>query len=190
MRSESRHFFQVTMVCFSVSARTERQQYSMSTAAVANTQLMKAIRFYDLTIGKKAVMAVTGFILFGFLILHMLGNLQVFLGKSVMDHYAESLHGNPPLLWSARIVLIVAVVLHIWAWIQLSAIKRAARPSAYVKRANVQAGIGSRTMSLSGPVIAAFVIIHLLHFTTGTIHPGGFVELHAYENVVSGFTLP
>jgi succinate dehydrogenase / fumarate reductase cytochrome b subunit len=150
----------------------------------------RAIRFYDSTIGKKAVMAVTGLILFAFLVAHMLGNLQIFIGKDVMDHYAATLHGNPPLLWTLRVVLIVSVLLHIWAWIQLAAIKREARPVAYVKRANVQASIGSRTMSLSGPVIAAFVIIHLLHFTTGTIHPGGFVELHAYENVVSGFTLP
>src|SRR5580704_12418772 len=148
------------------------------------------IGFYDSTIGKKAVMAVTGLILFGFLIAHMLGNLQIFLGAEMMDHYAATLHGTPELLWAVRIVLLVSVVLHIWAWIQLSAVKRAARPIGYEKPANVQAGIGSRTMSLSGPVIAAFVIIHLLHFTTGTIHPGNFVELHAYENVVSGFTPP
>jgi succinate dehydrogenase cytochrome b subunit len=150
----------------------------------------KAIRFYDSTIGKKAVMAVTGLILFGYLIAHMLGNLQIYLGPAQMDHYAETLHGNPALLWTVRVVLIVAVVLHIWAWIQLAGIKRDARPVGYIKKSNVQAGIGSRTMSLSGPVIAAFVIIHILHLTTGTIHPGGFVELHAYENVVSGFTPP
>ena len=149
-----------------------------------------AIRFYDSTIGKKAVMAVTGLILFGYLIAHMLGNLQIFIGPETMDHYAATLHGNPALLWTARIVLLVSILLHIWAWIQLAAIKREARPVSYRKRANVQAGIGSRTMSLSGPVIAAFVIIHLLHLTTGTIHPGGYVELHAYENVVSGFTPP
>jgi len=148
----------------------------------------KALRFYDSTIGKKAVMAVTGLILFGFLIAHMLGNLQIFIGEAQMNHYAETLHGNPPLLWSVRIVLIISVILHIWAWIQLASIKREARPVRYVKSANVQASLGSRTMSLSGPIIAAFVILHLLHFTTGTIHPGGFVELHAYQNVVLGFT--
>src|SRR5262249_40655213 len=87
-----------------------------------------------------------------------------------------------------RIVLIVSVLLHIWAWVQLTAVKRAARPSGYVKPANVQAGIGSRTMSWSGPIIAAFVIFHLLHLTTGTFHPR-FVELHAYENLVTGFSI-
>jgi succinate dehydrogenase / fumarate reductase, cytochrome b subunit len=153
----------------------------VSTVAVA--------RFYDSSIGKKAVMAFTGFVLFGFLILHMLGNLQVFLGRDVMNHYAETLHANMGLLWTARIVLLVSVLLHTWAAIQLTAVKAAARPIAYVKSGNVQGSAGSRTMMLSGPVIALFVIGHLLHFTTGTIHPQ-FVELHAYENVVTGFSNP
>jgi succinate dehydrogenase / fumarate reductase, cytochrome b subunit len=153
----------------------------VSTVAVA--------RIYDSSIGKKAVMAVTGLVLFGFLILHMLGNLQVFLGREVMNRYAETLHGNPGLLWAARIILLVSVVLHTWAAIQLTAVKAAARPVAYVKQGNVQGSTGSRTMMLSGPVIALFVIGHLLHFTTGTIHPQ-FAELHAYENVVTGFANP
>ena len=153
----------------------------MSTVAVA--------RFYDSTIGKKVIMALTGAILFGFLIGHMLGNLQVFLGREVMNHYAETLHGNLPLLWGVRILLLVSVLLHTWAAVQLTAVKAAARPVAYVKPANVQATTGSRTMMLSGPVIALFVIGHLLHLTTGTIHPQ-FVELHAYENVVNAFSNP
>jgi succinate dehydrogenase / fumarate reductase, cytochrome b subunit len=146
-------------------------------------------RFYDSTIGKKAVMAFTGLILFGFLVVHMLGNLQVFLGRDVMNHYAETLHGNPPLLWGTRILLLVSVVLHTWAAIQLTAVKSAARPVAYAKPGNVKASIASRTMMVSGPFIAIFVIGHLLHLTTGTIHPQ-FVELRAYENVVNGFRDP
>ena len=153
----------------------------MSTVAVA--------RFYDSTIGKKVIMALTGAVLFGFLIGHMLGNLQVFLGREVMNHYAETLHGNLPLLWGVRILLLVSVLLHTWAAVQLTALKAAARPVAYVKPANVQASTGSRTMMLSGPVIALFVIGHLLHLTTGTIHPQ-FVELHAFENVVNAFSNP
>ena len=153
----------------------------MSTVAIA--------RFYDSTIGKKAIMAVTGVVLFGFLVLHMLGNLQIFLGREVMNHYAETLHGNPGLLWGARSILLVSVLLHTWAAIQLTAVKATARPIAYKKSGNVQATTGSRTMMLSGPVIAIFVIGHLLHFTTGTIHPR-FVELHAFENVVNGFANP
>src|SRR5262249_6470294 len=120
----------------------------MSTV-LANSRVATVARFYDSTIGKKAIMAVTGLILFGFLILHMLGNLQIFLGAAVMDHYAETLHGNPGLLWTARIVLLISVVLHIWASIQLSMIKKEARPVAYVKRANVSSSWASRTMMLS-----------------------------------------
>jgi len=134
-------------------------------------------------------MAVTGLILFGFLIAHMLGNLQVFLGREVMDHYAETLHANMPLLWGARVLLGVSVLLHAWAAVQLTAVKMTARPVAYVKPGNVQASAASRTMMLSGPVIALFVIGHLLHLTTGTIHPN-FVELKAYENVIAGFSNP
>jgi len=157
----------------------------MSTV-IANSHVMRAARFYESTIGKKAIMAVTGLVLFGFLIAHMLGNLQIFLGPVVMNHYAETLHGNPPLLWTARTILLISVVLHIWASIQLSAIKKEARPVAYVKRKNVGSSWSSRSMMLTGPIIAAFVVFHLLHLTTGTIH-SRFVELHAYENLVNGF---
>jgi succinate dehydrogenase / fumarate reductase cytochrome b subunit len=131
-------------------------------------------------------MAVSGLILFGFLIAHMLGNLQVFLGREVMNHYAETLHGNPALLWTARIILLISVVLHIWSSIDLALLKKQARPVGYVKRGNVQASYASRTMMWSGPIIAAFVIFHLLHLTTGTVHPN-FVPLDAYDNVVVGF---
>jgi len=157
----------------------------MSTV-IANSQLIRVARFYESTIGKKAIMAVTGLILFGFLIAHMLGNLQIFLGPAVMNHYAETLHGNPALLWSVRTILFVSVVLHIWASVSLWSLKKEARPVAYVRKANVSSTWASRTMMLSGPVVAAFVVFHLLHLTTGTFHPQ-FVELHAYENLVNGF---
>jgi len=153
----------------------------VSTAAVA--------RFYGSTIGKKAIMAITGLVLSGFLVVHMLGNLQVFLGREVMNHYAETLHANQGLLWGARFVLLLSVLLHAWAAVQLTALKAAARPVGYVKPGNVQGTAASRTMMLSGPVIGLFVIGHLLHLTTGTIHPQ-FVELHAYENLVTGFSNP
>jgi succinate dehydrogenase / fumarate reductase cytochrome b subunit len=157
----------------------------MSTV-IANSQLTRVARFYESTIGKKAIMAVTGLILFGFLIAHMLGNLQIFLGPAVMNHYAETLHGNPALLWSVRTVLLVSVVLHIWASISLWSLKKEARPVAYVKKASVSSTWASRSMMLSGPIVAAFIVFHLLHLTTGTLHPQ-FVELRAYENLVNGF---
>jgi succinate dehydrogenase / fumarate reductase cytochrome b subunit len=156
----------------------------MSTV-ISGTQLNRITRFYDSTIGKKAIMAVSGLILFGFLIAHMLGNLQFFLGRAVMNHYAETLHGNPALLWTVRIVLLVSVILHIWSSIQLTLIKKQARPVGYIKRGNVQASVASRTMIWSGVVILAFVVFHLLHLTTGTVHPQ-FVPLDAYDNLIYG----
>src|SRR5215469_15657130 len=93
----------------------------------------KAVRFYDSTIGKKAVMAVTGLILFGFLVVHMLGNLQVFIGAEQMDKYSATLHAVPELLWTARIILLVSVIAHIWSWIGLAANNKAARPVGYQK---------------------------------------------------------
>jgi len=156
----------------------------MSTV-ISGTNLNRIARFYDSTIGKKAVMAVSGLILFGFLIAHMLGNLQFFLGKPIMNHYAETLHANPPLLWTVRIVLLISVILHIWSSVDLALLKRQARPVGYVKRGNVQASLASRTMMWSGPIILAFVVFHLLHLTTGTLHPQ-FVPLNAYDNLING----
>jgi len=156
----------------------------MSTV-VSGTQLHRITRFYDSTIGKKAVMAVSGLILFGFLIAHMLGNLQFFLGREVMNHYAETLHGNPALLWTVRIILLVSVILHIWSSIELTRLKKHARPVGYIKHGNVQASVASRTMIWSGLVILVFVVFHLLHLTTGTVHPQ-FVPLNAYDNLIYG----
>ncbi len=159
----------------------------MSTV-IANSPLMRVTRFYESTIGKKAIMALSGLILTGFLAAHMLGNLQIFLGPEVMDHYAETLHGNPALLWTARTILLISVALHIWSSIQLSMIKREARPVAYVKHTNIQSSWASRTMMLSGPIVAGFVIFHLLHLTTGSL-PLPFEPLRAYENLVGGFSV-
>jgi len=156
----------------------------MSTV-ISGTNLNRITRFYDSTIGKKAVMAVSGLILFGFLIAHMLGNLQFFLGKPIMNHYAETLHANPSLLWTVRIVLLVSVVLHIWSSIELALLKKQARPVGYVKRGNVQASLASRTMMWSGPIVLVFIVFHLLHLTTGTVHPQ-FVPLNAYDNLING----
>jgi succinate dehydrogenase / fumarate reductase, cytochrome b subunit len=158
----------------------------MSTTAL-NAQTV-TLRFWQTTIAKKAIMAVTGFILFGFVIAHLLGNLQIYVSPGQINHYAASLRTIPALLWSARITLLVAVILHIWSSFQLWRLQRAARPIRYVKKANLHSTYASRTMMWSGPIILAFVIFHLLHFTFGTVHPGGpFVEGDVYNNVVTGF---
>jgi succinate dehydrogenase / fumarate reductase, cytochrome b subunit len=156
-------------------------------ATSANPPLGR-LRFWQTTIGKKAVMAVTGMILFGFVVAHLIGNLQIFLPPEKINHYAASLRTIPALLWGARITLLVSVILHVWASFQLWSLQRAARPIPYVKKANVHSTYASRTMMWSGPIVLAFIVFHLLHFTFGVVHPGGpFDEHNVYNNVVTGF---
>jgi succinate dehydrogenase / fumarate reductase cytochrome b subunit len=147
----------------------------------------RAMRFYDSTVFKKAVMAVTGLILFGFVIGHMIGNLQIFEGPEKLNAYGHFLHSLPGALWMTRIVLLVSVALHIIATIQLALLKKQARPIGYVKKDNSHSSYASRTMYWSGPIIAAFVIYHILHLTLGVAQPNGFVEGEVYSNVVLGF---
>jgi succinate dehydrogenase / fumarate reductase cytochrome b subunit len=147
------------------------------------------VHFYRTSLGKKIVMAVTGAIMIGFLVTHCAGNLQVFEGAEKMNDYAVLLRKFGSVLWIARLVLLVSVVLHIVAAIQLTKLNSDARPVAYVQRESVQASYASRTMMWSGPIILAFLVYHLLHLTFGTVHPD-FQELHPYENVVAGFQVP
>ncbi len=147
-----------------------------------------SLHFWQTTVGKKAIMAVTGFMLFGFICGHLLGNLQIFLPPEHINHYAATLKSLPALLWGTRITLLIAVGLHIWSSFELWLLQRAARPIGYIKKANLNSTYASRTMLWSGPIILAFLIFHLLHFTFGTIHPGGpFDEHNVYNNVVTGF---
>lgn len=157
----------------------------MSPAATAGRP-NRVLHFFEATIVKKAIMAVTGIILLGFVTGHLLGNLQVFLGAARLDAYAAFLKGNLELLWGTRILLLVAVAAHIIVTVQLASIKSRARPVSYAKKNNSHSSLASRTMYWSGPMIAAFVIYHLLHMTVGTVHPN-FSETKVYENLVYGF---
>jgi len=161
----------------------------MSTAAVDNG-LARSAALFSSVVGKKIVMAVTGVILSGFVLGHMIGNLQIFLGPERINAYGRFLHGNMELLWPVRIVLLTAVVLHVlMAW-QLTILNNfKARPVAYLKKSAIASDYASRTMVWSGPIVGAFIIYHLLHFTTGTVHPK-FVEGDVYHNVITGFQAP
>jgi len=158
----------------------------MSSVAL-DSHLHKAIRFYQASIGKKAVMAITAVVLFGYVIGHLAGNLQVYLGARQMDNYAAFLHSMPVLLWAVRLLLLVCVVLHIIVSIQLTVLKQQARPIGYVKKEAIGSNIASRSMIWSGALIAAFVIYHLLDLTTGAANTPQYQELHAYENLVYSF---
>ena len=155
--------------------------------------IARTLRFYEAPIGKKAVMALSGLVLVAFVLGHMLGNLQLYLppgpdGKHALDSYAEALQHNAPLLWGARAVLTLSVLAHILSALQLAQLKIAARPIPYVRHTPIASTYASRTMYWSGPIVLAFLIYHLLHFTTGQAHPN-FQPLQVHANVINGFSV-
>jgi succinate dehydrogenase / fumarate reductase cytochrome b subunit len=144
--------------------------------------------FVRSSIGRKVVMATTGVILVGFVIAHMIGNLQVYVGPEAMNDYAvwlrHVLHGAG--LWIARVILLAAVILHIWAAASLTLTSRRARPVGYREQKWRESTYASRTMRWGGVIILLFVIYHILHMTTGTVHQS-FIEGDVYHNFVAGF---
>jgi succinate dehydrogenase / fumarate reductase, cytochrome b subunit len=159
----------------------------MGTAATtAAAPKGRLAQFWDSSVGKKIVMGATGLLMVGFLVVHMAGNLQVFLGREVFNHYAELLHTSEELLWVARLVLLVSVGLHATAAVQLTLRDRAARPTRYAKQVPQASTLASRVMRVGGLVILAFIPIHILNFTTGDLHPA-FTPGDVYGNVVYAF---
>lgn len=141
------------------------------------------------TVGKKAVMALTGVVLFGWLGLHLLGNLLVFSGAHAIDGYSAMLHRRPGLLWLMRGGLLLALTLHVLMAAQLTARARAARPARYrVQRLQV-ATFSARTMRWSGVLLVALIGFHLLHLTLGAIHPT-FQAGAVYHNLLTGLRGP
>lgn len=121
-------------------------------------------------------MAVTGLVLIAFVVGHLVGNLQVFSHPDRINGYAQFLHNLGPLLWVARIGLIVAVVIHVWAATVLTLENRQARGSAYGFKHTIQATLASRTMRLTGYVVLAFLVYHLAHFTLGAAQAATFKD--------------
>jgi succinate dehydrogenase / fumarate reductase cytochrome b subunit len=151
---------------------------------------VKPVTFWQSTNGKKVVMAVTGAIMFLFVIGHMLGNLQIFEGPEKINNYGHFLHNLGELLWLERIGLLLAIVLHITATVQLALRNKAARPVGYSRRQAINSSYASRTMYWSGPIVLAFIIFHLLQFTAGYIHPESqFIAGDVYHNIVAGFQI-
>ncbi|HEY6106117.1 MAG TPA: succinate dehydrogenase cytochrome b subunit, partial [Anaeromyxobacteraceae bacterium] len=144
--------------------------------------------FWTNQIGKKFFSAVTGIILFVFVLGHLLGNLQVFSGADKLNAYAKFLQEAKGLLWVTRIVLLGAVGVHAVAGTQLWLQKRAARPVGYATSASIQASVGSRTMIWTGLLTMAFIVFHLLDLTVGAVvASAGFQHGEAYQNVVATF---
>jgi len=148
------------------------------------------------TIGRKTLVALTGLALIGFVLVHMAGNLQVFLGQDALNAYAKGLHDLGGLLWAARIGLLAVALLHVGLALKLAAENRAARGGRYAVSAHIQSGPGARSMVLTGLLIAAFVLYHLAHFTWQTVHPeyagriDGLGRPDVYSMVVGSFGDP
>jgi succinate dehydrogenase / fumarate reductase cytochrome b subunit len=134
-------------------------------------------------------MAISGAAMFGFVVLHLAGNLQIFEGPEKFNGYARAVHDLGALLWVARAGLLIMAVLHIWSTIQLAVVRSHARPVSYARYQPSTSTYASRSMYMTGPIVAAFIVYHLLHFTFGL---GGtsYNPDDAYGNVIAGFRVP
>lgn len=152
------------------------------------------------SVGKKVIVATTGFVLVLYVVAHMLGNLKAFQGTgsggAAIDHYAAWIRdvGDPVIphegvLWAVRVVLLFCLIVHVVGVIQLAARNRAARPAGY-PAPRIARSLASRTMLAGGLFLLAFVVFHILHFTTGTIAPGEFAEGAVYHNLREAFDSP
>ncbi len=145
------------------------------------------------SVGRKIIMAVTGIVLVGFVCVHLLGNSSMFVGADAINAYAQKLHSLGPFVWVFRLVMLVAFALHIAFGIQLTLENKAATPEANVQVKRLKTGFGAETMIVSGLVMLAFVIYHLLHFTVRVTNPeiyvplGGDGMVDVYFMVVNGF---
>ena len=150
----------------------------------------RARRFYRSAIGKKVVMGATGLIGVGFVIGHMAGNLLAFRGPEAINSYAHFLQSTGELLWILRFVLIGAVILHVIAAYQLTMQNRASRPVGYVEQKPQVSTWAARTMRWGGALLLVFIVLHIMHFTTGTWQPAGsFSETDVYTNIVTSFRI-
>ncbi|WP_329042298.1 succinate dehydrogenase cytochrome b subunit [Streptomyces sp. NBC_00178] len=166
----------------------------MALATRADRRPSMTRTLWDSTVGKKTIMAVSGLIMLGYLVVHMLGNLKIFFGSDEFNHYAHWLRtiGEPFLhyewaLWIIRVVLVAAVVMHAVSAYQLSRRDLRARPTAYVHK-KARASYATRTMRYGGVILALFIVWHILDLTTGTVHTGGFQHGHPYQNVIDTFS--
>lgn len=159
---------------------------------MATAATHKALTLTDTTLGQKALLAVSGVVLFGFVIVHMLGNIQVFLGPDAFNGYAEAAKSNAVILWGARSVLLVALITHVALVVQLYTRSIKARPVGYQKKKNIATSYAGATMKYSGPALLLYILFHLAHFTYPGLSLGDYQHhpLDVYGNFVSAFQIP
>ena len=159
------------------------------TATTASPPLLRvSLPFVESTIGRKVVMAVTGLVLFGFVLGHFVGNLTLYLGPEAINGYSRFLHAflHGGGLWVARSGLLASAILHVWSATSLTLESWAARPLSYRRWKAKDSTYASRTMRWGGVILFAFIAFHLLHLTFGSVHPD-FEPGDVYHNVVYGF---
>jgi succinate dehydrogenase / fumarate reductase cytochrome b subunit len=173
----------------------------MSVATLPTTPARKfsknpLIAFYQSSIGKKYIVAVTALLLILYVLGHLVGNLQIYLGPDRINAYAKFLHDLGPILWVVRVILLAAFVIHIVATIQLAQENRLAKPQKYAVAGYQRSTMASRTMIVSGLIVLCFVIYHLLQFTLQVTDPE-FREVHdsigrhdVYRMLILGFRHP
>ena len=145
--------------------------------------------FYRTTIGKKVVMALTGLVLVGYIVGHVSGNLLLFKGPDSINGYAELLKSSAVLLWTVRVLVFGSVVLHVHAAYSLTRLNRSARPQRYDRTERRAATLSARSLRVGGVMLLLFLVFHILHFTTGTVHPR--FDVHdVYRNMVIGLRVP
>lgn len=160
----------------------------MSTVGTQELTRKSPPTFTTATIGKKILMAISGVIVIGFLIIHLLGNLQLFIGPEALNKYANTLQSLGAIKWSFRAFLLLFFLIHVWKGLVLWLENRSARPVSYAKTTSQKTTLASKTMPYTGIMIFLFVILHLWHFTISPEHPAG--ELDVYSTVVAGFQDP
>jgi succinate dehydrogenase / fumarate reductase, cytochrome b subunit len=145
------------------------------------------------SVGRKILMVASGVPLLLFLLIHLVGNLQVFAGSEALNHYAHFLHSKPAMVISFRLGLLVLFAVHMFFSIQLTLENRAARPVAYYKESTLKATLASRTMIWSGLVLGIFIVYHLAHLTARVTGPVDFMTAEGpdvYRNVIASFSNP
>ncbi|MEE2789932.1 MAG: succinate dehydrogenase cytochrome b subunit [Myxococcota bacterium] len=149
----------------------------------------RALTLYDATIGKKAVMALSGLVMLGFVFGHMAGNLLIFKGPEAMNEYAKLLRevAGGAGLWIARAALLAAIGAHVWSAVSLRNQNKAARPVEYRRTVSKRSTAASRTMWFGGLTILLYIIYHIAHLTFGATVPGGYHPTNVYQNVVASF---
>lgn len=166
----------------------------MSTASQSVSDAGPLARFLSSTLGKKTVMAVTGFIMFGFVVGHLVGNLQVFAGDGgvKLNAYAAFLKNTPALLWGTRIVVGFSLIAHVWAAAGLKRLSNEARPVQYKMHKHLQSTAASKNMFWGGISLFFYIIYHLLHLTVGVASPiaGSFSHTNIYGNMIASFQNP